>query len=602
MKPFEFMRYLKKFRFLVLFLALIASLFIYKYTTSKQQYVATTVIQFTNPEAKDGNTPSGVPIEVDEIFSSSVISSVISDLDLKTNVDDIRSRCRVTEIIPEEETTRKNALLEEGEEYTYFPDTYKVQFIAPSNTSKSYAWSVLDSIISNYFEYYSRKYVEVSVVPNNIENIEPGKYDYLDCVEMMDSSVNEIVDYLKDRAEYDSSFRSARTGYTFNDLCDEYTYISDTLLPNLYSEIYDKKLVYDREALLRRYENKVNSNNINIQNLTAEIDELKNLSSKYSDKIISNDEDQGKYNFSEENSLIIDDIEDYNRDRENDHETTYDNLINKFVALSSSRAKYNEELAHNSEIVSTFSQDDVVTDTSSETAADITSRIKELSTTLDGMFNSVTDTVSEYNEVVGAENISILSSIDAQEAINVSLYIGLSVILFLILGCVGAIILGRLEDFVNYYMYTNKITKLPNRSKCNVMIDSLSERALPEEYSCVVLRLQSLRKLNDDTNRSSGDFALMSFGKLLAESAVGYGFVGYNDGDNFLCLFENCSLAKANTFVDLVSRGVQNLNSYEEKEFISFIYGVSNSTTDDIYQIRKLLSKAFADMNNRIKR
>lgn len=602
MKKFEIFRYLKKFRFLILILALAASAFIYSYTNKKQQYIATTVIQFTNSGAENGTTPSGAPIEVDEIFSASVISNVISDLNLRTNVDDIRSRCTVTEIIPEEETTRKEALLKEGEEYEYFPTTYQVSFTAPSSSNAAYAWDVLDSIISNYFEFYSRRYVEVSVIPNNIENVDTGKYDYLDCVEIMDDSINDISTYLSARSSSHPDFRSARTGYTFSDLADEYTYISDTLIPNLYAEIYSNRLVSNQDGLLRRYENKVNENEINIANLTAEINELRALTTKYSDKLINDDADKGKYNFSDESNLIIGDIEDYDRQGTENHQTTYDELINRFISLSSEKIKVEEKLAHNQEIVDTFSMKGIVNDTSSDTAADVTEQIKYISSKLDEMYAQVTNTVEEFNEVVGAENISTLSSIISKQKINVKLYISLSLVLFLVLGCAGAVILGRLEDFINYYMYTNKVTKLPNRAKCNLMIDDLSAKALPESFSCVVMRLQTLRKLNDEASRSSGDFALMAFGKILKESAEGYGFVGYNDGDNFLCLFENCSKSKAKTFIDLVGRGVENLNSYEERDFIKFISGVATSSDDDIYQIRKLLSAAFADMNNNMKK
>ena len=44
----------------------------------------------------------------------------------------IRSNISVTPVISEDQETINDALLQKGEEVTYFPDTYKVSLIMPS--------------------------------------------------------------------------------------------------------------------------------------------------------------------------------------------------------------------------------------------------------------------------------------------------------------------------------------------------------------------------------------------------------------------------------------------------------------------------------------
>ena len=73
MKKFSILRYLQQFSLLIFLLALLGSFAIYRYGKSKQQYIASTVIQYTNRGAKTGYAPDGSPLNVDEIFSSTVI-------------------------------------------------------------------------------------------------------------------------------------------------------------------------------------------------------------------------------------------------------------------------------------------------------------------------------------------------------------------------------------------------------------------------------------------------------------------------------------------------------------------------------------------------
>lgn len=44
----------------------------------------------------------------------------------------------------------------------------------------------------------------------------------------------------------------------------------------------------------------------------------------------------------------------------------------------------------------------------------------------------------------------------------------LAVVLFLIVGCFAAIFLGRLGDFIDYYLYVDKKTGLPNRERATI--------------------------------------------------------------------------------------------------------------------------------------
>ena len=80
MRQFSILRYLKQFSLLIFLFSVIGALLILVYGQSQQHYVASTVIQYANSGAKEGYTPDGSPLNVEEIYSTTVIDAALSDL------------------------------------------------------------------------------------------------------------------------------------------------------------------------------------------------------------------------------------------------------------------------------------------------------------------------------------------------------------------------------------------------------------------------------------------------------------------------------------------------------------------------------------------
>ena len=160
MRKFSILRYLKQFSLLIFLVSVLGALAIYFYGNSRQRYVASAVIKYNNDGAKDGYTPDGSPLNVEEIYSTTVIDAALTDLGYQSNIDSVRSKCYVEEVISEKQKELNDALLKKGEEPSYATDTYKVYYIGDSDTGEKYAWNMLDAIIKNYYEFYAEKYVE----------------------------------------------------------------------------------------------------------------------------------------------------------------------------------------------------------------------------------------------------------------------------------------------------------------------------------------------------------------------------------------------------------------------------------------------------------
>jgi len=98
MKKFEILRYLKRFSFLIFLLSLAGSLLIYLYADNKQAYTASVVIKYTNSGVADGYAPDGSKLDVNEIYSSAVISQAMDALGASGKLSNIRSNVTVTPI------------------------------------------------------------------------------------------------------------------------------------------------------------------------------------------------------------------------------------------------------------------------------------------------------------------------------------------------------------------------------------------------------------------------------------------------------------------------------------------------------------------------
>ena len=165
------------------------------------------------------------------------------------------------------------------------------------------------------------------------------------------------------------------------------------------------------------------------------------------------------------------------------------------------------------------------------------------------------------------------------------LYAALSVILFLFLGCFCAIFLGRLGDFVDYYLYVDKKSGLPNRERCDAMVDRYSTVRLNGQFTVIHIQVDL-----SGMSRNDGDKALRALGDQLQYVFRTLGFVGCNGAGHFIVLLEDCSIDLARNCIDRLS------NLLAKTELAVFgpcvFTGVSNSAKDDAYEIRALLRLA----------
>lgn len=643
MKAFDIMRYLRRFSILIIIFALAGAFFIYYYGKNHQKYEAVTTIVYKNSAASRGYTPNGELLDPDEVFSAAVVTDAVSQLNLDEGNGIIRANGYMEPVVPEEEQTRIDALLSDGQESEYFPTTYIVHFIADHTHSAAYARNVLTAVMQSYFEYYSEKYTDQKLIDNNVAVLKEKNYEYLDKITIIEDSVADIMGYLDTKLTKYPDYRSITTGCCYRDLHGIYKHIYENEIPKLYSMILNSGSAIDPTLLITAKQAKINRLQVEIEEMETQIKELDVLMDGLVSK--SNDIMEYHYSYGESKSngtdYILGDV--YGSRGEEDVQkqtTTYDTMILKYVDLLRDCEHKKIELAYQQEILALFTSTDTQTpQTDTQTTqealpADAASASTENGTTENGTtetvqpealpeaekptsfskktikpetiekeINQYVDILNEYFELVentttdlnaklGAENLEVVSSVRVSEAINIKLYIVLALMFFLVLGVFLAVVAGRSFEFLEYLIYIDKKVELPNRLRCDQFIEKRVGQLLPENYTCIFLTFDNLAELSREVNREFGDSVLHDFGLILKGFYREGSFVGYNEGGKFICFFENLNGGQARSILRVLKEQVDDHNALEPARNIQYSVGVACSTERSIYEIRSLMVAA----------
>lgn len=599
MKSFNIIRYLKKWWPLIALMSFCAGVFFMRYATSNQSYTAQSIIKYNYSKAEDGKTPSGEDLDVSEIFSSTVVKEAIENLGLTVNVDTIRSGGTVTGIVPDDVTKTQEAKIDKGEDVEEYHSTeYIVKLSVSSEYSTEYVRTMLDEILSCYFANFGEKYVDYSTIPNNAAALDGQGYDYIEQAEILNDTVAEITANLGNCQAAHPEFVSSTTGLSLSDLLDEYNYVSDVEIPYLFSEILGGKLTQNREVLLKKYQERYNTyvmdGDVDSEKVAAVLEVIQSYGNKNKDGSLYYQRGARSGTDDDTGGFVLSDV--YEEDTNIDRTTVYDNLISDYVTILNRQSNNVIDAAYCQYIINVFQGASDSSDVSDENQAFTDQAVEQEIAALQGRLNTLYETLSltmkEYNEYCGAVNLGVLASTTVSEKINVKLYILLGVAVFFILGICGAILLGRIQDFVEYLFFTEQSLDMPNRTACDLFIRNNSSRVLPDDTVCVVVELANLSQINTVYGRERGNAMLTQFTDFLKEASATCGTIYYNGGQQFIGFFDQCRMEDAESFADYFHRLIAAYNAESTEATYEYVIGISESKANNAYSIRALLREA----------
>lgn len=596
MQEFQLSRYIKRWLPWIMIICVAATIGVYFFLSRSQTYVASAVINYDSEGASEGLTPLGTELNVDEIKSSGIMSKVMDNLELgetSYSLDDLISRLSITEVADEDEEARKAALLEEGEEYTYEPTTYIISFEASSKEGEGFARMVLDEVLDVYFTEYSQNYLSTGYVANSLKDLDEGSYDYIEKLEIIENNVLETTTFLERGAQSDPYYRAVSTGLSYSDLLGEMNMVRSVDISALYSKVLQYQVSKDKQLLLSNYRERIKNYEITNEIEEEQINDVVQIMDAYVQKMRESDNTNITYEY------ILDEVYDKNLldsegnvIGEGDQTVTYDKLIYSWRDHSETKEHALIDIAYCNYIISVFEKSSVNGEQYNTIKAEIEEGIKTLVEKMEVLYEDIEATTAEYNAYNGARNISMLSTVSVSKSINVMMYTAIAALFFMIVCCGGAILLGRLNDIVQYIFYTDHMTGLKNRTALDGYLNSNGKRIINNGTACVVVTVDNQIDINKKYGRDTGDQLLKFFADNLKEAFTGMNiFPVYNGNAYFIMLINRADLFNIGYILERFRVLVDEREILTDVK-IEYEIGWSEAEKDNIHRIRELLSRA----------
>ncbi|MCI8597022.1 MAG: diguanylate cyclase [Lachnospiraceae bacterium] len=624
MKEFKLFSYIRRYKILIVISSLLMGVLFYSYFSRKQTYTASAIIQYKNEKATEGLAVDGTPIDVTEIYSAEVMTKVFEKLGLnydKNNIDAIRAGVHVNAVQSAEEVAVQEALNEKGEISEEKPTKYQVSYTVGSNdvqNASSFSKEILSTMLNVYVETFAENHVNSGIPLYAVGGIYDRDYDYIEMVELLDDAIVRALEQLSYKTSED--FRSSETGYTFADLRQEFSLLKNIDLPNAYAYVLGNRVTKDQDVLISKYENRIKNATLKNDASSSESEGIDEIINAYVEMM------RGSNNTDFTNEYILGDVyEDYDKLDDNkekqtiDPTTEYDDLMNNYVKERTSFEETLIDIAYSRYILDVFSgnvneqsgvtvqvgdtlSEPVTFDTDTVISREIVSSeeskniayemVKELTDKVDTLYQVTMATNQEYNQFAGAENIAIMTDTVTVPSLNLMVYAALAVILFGMIGCVLATVIGRALEIFDYYMFTDQKLNIANRAGCDRYLAKYSKTLLPSEFACISIKISDIGEKNKTFGREKCDKMLIDFCKILRDILPSdRSFIANNGLGQFICFLKNSDKDQAHAYMHELGRLCVAYNQDNECK-VSYTCGISISNKSQIYDIRKLMIDA----------
>ncbi len=109
-------------------------------------------------------------------------------------------------------------------------------------------------------------------------------------------------------------------------------------------------------------------------------------------------------------------------------------------------------------------------------------------------------------------------------------------------------------------VYVDTLTGIPNRFSCDRIFEKYEDGHDISGLGCALIKIENLDDINREHGRSSGNIALKEFSSVVERISAYYGFVGRNNGNEFLVVIENCNRSKMDRFKQELQKEIDQYN------------------------------------------
>lgn len=253
---------------------------------------AEAVLTFQYEGIEEGLDPNGAAFDINKLKSPAVIEAALTDLGISgVEVETIRENIAIRGVIPEDAIERITVLQEMAEkdvsnyekilDVTYFPSQYVVSLYQSRGMSSEETREILNAILESYKSYFMDTYANTAVLTVAGNLVEYQDYDYGESVDMIQSQINMMQDYVTERRDQAPDFRSADTGLSFGDIVTALETIKSIDIANLASYIDNNTLTKDRQRQIEYYTYKIRDDTMTLAQLQVQLKTVQDTLDSY---------------------------------------------------------------------------------------------------------------------------------------------------------------------------------------------------------------------------------------------------------------------------------------------------------------------------------
>lgn len=234
-----------------------------------------TSVNFSFDGIEAGLDPAGNKFDVNSIKSDKIVEDSLKELGINESVENVQRAISIDGVVPDnviDRITSYKVSFGEGSEIitskdikdtTYYPTKYNITIdCGKVNIGHSECAELLNKMTEKYKDTFFETYGYNKSLESAVLAVDYSEYDYVDAVNVFESSLTSLKNYIDELAKKDDSrFRSEKTGYTFADLSKAIDTVQNEDLDWISSNITVNNVSKDKEILIANYQFKIDALN-----------------------------------------------------------------------------------------------------------------------------------------------------------------------------------------------------------------------------------------------------------------------------------------------------------------------------------------------------
>lgn len=106
------------------------------------------------------------------------------------------------------------------------------------------------------------------------------------------------------------------------------------------------------------------------------------------------------------------------------------------------------------------------------------------------------------------------------------------------------------DNVLNRAVYVDALTGIPNRIGCDMIFEKYNSGRDISAIGSALIRIANLESINHKKGRAVGNVLLVNFSRIMERVGAHYGFVGRNNGNDFLLVIDRCSQEDIDSFIN----------------------------------------------------